>query len=1073
MAPQSPNNSAKRRQPLAALHNAAYVEGRRAPSAEAKTSGPDASLHEISYSPAQKKPRPSASKRVSFGGEQIKLFDHEHDADIWDDSPPQNSIPNAATQPSPVRPSEEKPKLRSPSRRSPLPSRLSTHSPRRSPRFSRQPGGPRPSPRSPAGLPLADREDTLTLPNVLDMLRDQQAESDGVRAPTSSPTLSPQHPLSPFTPFMDEDVTVGAEASRLSVINSGAGNDETTLGAPIPAPAVAVKGSRRESVLSNASDGDITHQMPAMNELIDLDEAYGTSSSAKDVVPTNQEGSVEENHDQFSSVDDVTVSMGDVTSEAPPLASLLAADTSTANASSEAQGYLEAQTRSPSRSAIPEHQQSPSSAKCDGRQSVGDITLGMPSLQALADSDEPDLATDPSLMNEQVHPSDEIEPGKPSEQSPGKSDPSNLGKQGKDEQMNLPEKVGENEPKGSDSSSIGSAQYREPIPSKEELATHATQTAPVERTILPESRKLFSTDHEGDEDTTIHYHDAGVKVLPGMQANHQVPSHPAHPVPPDASLDKGGKQKCESPFSGPSSEKVGNSNMLTVERFCDSLNLVFRHKEFSRCESMGQALRAEVSEDETTDGNPEIAQRQSKFKLMHSATRTEKVINILHEAIKQMQDEVARRQLRIEELTRVIEHSPPRYFARLAESDKLKPSEFSKMQLEFKRLQKASTKNAAREHAQIRQKREHTIAKSQKEQVASLIKDKEATLSQAKRISSAHTDIIAYIARNNLSGVVTRMANGQVDPAVTATLRSEVVDHSRAIAAAVGRIREAVSSKDEMHIECKSLEERNTELVDEVRRIRSFARASSKADLDKLVAESRDSHLLLSAITGIVPLALAAADAHFRLLGAVDVRFGLQGKVVTSIDCFISSNYTEVEMSSPFGQFVNHAVALVSERCLKRVELIDEIPSVLQLTVLFLMQVFKVDYSLRHYTRVHEATYTEASFITSSDAKTGGEPGSHSNSSSPVAELKLNAEYYSLRQHCKFDLSLSLVLSAPAWKAPHVVPGELRTRVDEVHNIIGQCPACEDIRNLISSQKVACSRYPILDALESVWTMLD
>lgn len=899
------------------------------------------------------------------------------------------------------------------------------------------------------------------------MLLDQQiagGEVDGMRAPATSPTLSPQEglPLSPSALFMDEDVTFGAAAPRLSangvLCNESsqiggshklASEEEVTLCVPIPTPAVAGKtlagrnrhcepaydtqGNRRESVLSNTSDGDITHQMPAMNDLIDFDEAYDAKSMGAFIADSNCNTGGAFAEGQASqlptSTDDLTMSVGDVTSEAMPLASLLAADTDDGGTPER-----------PGDHAVPESLGDPEPLQCrqegnpksaspigdiaeesscrmqlgDGRQSVGDVTLGMPSLGALADSDE-----------------------------------SSAGK--------LPEPA----------KALGEGVER----SSESVLDPTANGSPISRPVLPPSRKLFSSEHQGDEDTTIHYHDTVDQRRCGNDSSN---------VPVNETLVNATDK--DASFHETDLGIESDSKPSALDNFCDSLGLIFRHKEFKRCGSMGQALATETSDNDHEDvagEAPGQAARRTAFRQLHAAARGGEILGILEASVKRMQDQVATRQAHIEELSRKIEEHPPRYFSRLAGTDRLKPSELSKMQLEFKRLQKASAKKAAKEHAKIRQERESAIAAAQERQVASIESERDSFCTGAKDFAKATEDIAAYTSHNALSALVAQAETSQVDSAVTATLRSEVSSHVEAIALTERSVGVALRNVDEMQAESKALEERNEELMGEVRRIRSFAHASSKADLVKLVAQNRDSHLLLGATTGIVPLTLTSTDIHLRLLAAVDVRFALHGNEVTSVNCSLSDCNQRVDPTSVFGQFVNRAVDLVSERCLKRISVVDEIASVLQLTCLYLMQVFKADYSLRSYGAKHEVALEAA-----------GLP----NSSSPAAELKVKAEYFSLRRHCKFDLSLSLLLYAPQY-APRALTGgekqiaqagwktpaynstgnsqKLQTRVDCVRSVLGDCPAKERIREAIAVHGVSHRRYPLVDALESVWKLLD
>jgi hypothetical protein len=442
---------------------------------------------------------------------------------------------------------------------------------------------------------------------------------------------------------------------------------------------------------------------------------------------------------------------------------------------------------------------------------------------------------------------------------------------------------------------------------------------------------------------------------------------------------------------------------------------------------------------------------------VHSAVQAQATLKVLETSVQQMREEIGRRQERIAELTQTIERNTPRCFARLADASKLKPSELSKMQLEFKRLRKASAMQAKGEHARVRCERERSIAAAESGQVLFLEADKGMLAKTADLLVAEGEALKTAIAAAGLDPFVEQAAGSEIDPTVTATLRSEVASHAAALAAAEERIATALSDKSSMAEENAALEAGNCELAAEVRRVRRYAQASSRADLVKLAGQRRDEHLILSAVTGVQPLSLSDAEVHVRLLGTLDVRFGLQGSAVTTVNCSATADNGRVDAATPFGKFVLQAVSLVSERCLKRVGVVNEIPPVLQRAVSFLMHALKADHSLALYAAEHEASYRPA-----------GLPSS----CSPAAELAVKAEYYSVARHCKFDVTLSLLAVAPAWRLANAADSGLHARVDSIDAVIGDCPSKDSVREAVAKATSGGAQYPLADALQSIWKLL-
>lgn len=1010
MTSRSPT-AGKRRPALATLQHgmpAASAGHRR--SSIAKPANLDTPADVAGKSPAMKKPRRSASKRVSFGGEHIKLFNNEHETE-WGESPPfalepksqdlstSSPLPGAGAGASPVLPrGRNSPRGRD----SPAPS------PRRSPRFGS-------TALEESNDADGDDGDTLTLPHMSEMIQDQ----------TGTPQRLSRSPL-----FMDEDVTPGAAAPRLSV--AGGCGDDTTVIVPIPAPVESLNDEsgdgkvrqRRESMQSNLSDGDITQQIPRMNGLLDIDEAYdGTSDGGLCESPGFKGTS-----SPFANIDEVTKSIGDndstvgnVTSEAAPLVSLLAED---AGAGDIPQRNSNRKAEQSPHNATLGDGPSPtcSSPGTSGRASIGDITLGIPHVEALLSIDEPS--------------------------SPAESE------------------------------------------HKEVAATVPGPTSMTPpRPVLPESRQLFSSEMQGD-DTTIHYHDTNPQIgnvqqsLPVASEGRSSPSCAdarstskddclqdnelsespvkAQPVTCSSALEpQAESSNVLQPSALCESETLGavESETQVISDFLEGVNVQFREVDFKalqRGASLGFGLERGESDGEETE-NTEDSKRAALFKRVYSAARSSVILKRLNKAVKDMQEEVASRQCRVAELSAKISRNPPKYFERVIDSEKLKQSELSKMQLEFKRLRKASAMQAKREHAILRSEREQRIGEQECHQIATLQSDQGLLQSNTEVFTSEVQQVDASVNEHGLQEFVDQVVGMETDLAVTQTLRSEVRSRVAALAGTKECIDNAASKRETIVSEISSLTHRTEELKTEVSRLQDYARASSGHELKKLLERHRDEHALLSRVTGVQALMLSDSHVRVRVLDILDVHFELQESSVASTRCSASPRSMARDAECPFESFVADAISSVDERCLKNTAVVHDIPATLQRCVAFLRRVLNVQQGLAVYQRTREVSY---------------ERSNGSRASSSGAEVTMRAEYFSLSKHCKFDVVLSVLATAPAWESATALAGDFTIQVDDVDAIIGKCPDKVAVSDAVRAATTSCKQDAVLEALQSIWRLL-
>lgn len=1079
MSFQSSPTASKRRPPLGTLPNAAAAAGTTRRSSLAKPSiSSDIPLDE-GASPAQKKARRSASKRVSFGGEQIKLFNNEHNAE-WDDSPP--SLAQPLLSPAPQHPPS-----------SPSPQRdAAADSPRRSPRRS-----PRVAKRqaSPARLGNGDEDDSG--------LAFDDADVRGMRS--SSPSAN----YATDSMFMDEDVAAGVAPSRLS----GIYGDDPTVVIPIPRPAFASSGSvdrsasifRRDSMQStqsNLSDGDdITLQMTGIGGLISMDEPAGAETSRPSESPALSSGG----GSPFASVAEVELSMngGDIalgdSSNGAPCARILDVDES-ANAETSRPG-LKSQALSPGGG-------SPFATVAEVEMSMDDddVTLGPTSnlLGTLVEVDE--AGAGPGTIRRMVESShvehDQIPEVKPAIERPvlpemrqlfvadHTGDDDTTIHYHDDPATELASKPSVSEPPMKEDiaekalqeiaaledakNDMETTQAKISIPVPEEVPAYRDIATP-ESISNPIARKSPAKEalQVKPAEESVGYQDAGTGHESAMTKMVIPPDEEVKPAEGavgcqdagtghESALTKIAIRPAEEveaiPPAGELEEKEASSPVLKT--FLEAVGINFPDALldfFPRTDSI--ALGLSDSGDEGAERTSAEVRQSRLSKNVHSAARSEASLKLLDSAVKNMRKGLEVRQNRISELTQAIEKNPPKFFKLVTDTGpgKLKQSELSAMRLEFSRLQKVSRMIAKREHATLRAEREKTIAAAEASQVNALRNDidslsevKDATLTECGKLNE-------IIAEEDLSLYIEEAVSSEIDPSVTADLRSEISSHAASLYRTENAIETAKENEKAMKDELAALASSNPEIEEELREARGFARASSKADMQKLVDQRRDDHRLLSAVTGIHPRKLSDSDVQVRLLGVLDVSFALDGDAVSAVECTALLEQCGVDLSTPHGKFVHKAVALLADQFLKHVGAVNQIPSVLQRSVAFLMQVLNIDPIMAKYNRLREARYTTAELPLSSPS---------------AAEVNILAEYHSTPLHWKFDVKMTIVAVPPLWKGSDAGFGSLQVRIDAVDSRIGDCPSVDKICATIASDGKVLAVHPLENALQRVWTLL-
>lgn len=967
-------------------------------------------------------------KRVSFGENLVRLIESNDAHDQWHESP-LGSIEDSGS----FAPQQHEMAFRE---ASPMPIQsLKKHSPHPSPAFlgSLQSASPRRSPRlakkrKSISSPLfrscegennddnddndGENEDTVTLPRADDMLKEQvdlsdfktsMEQSSRMMDETQSPTCASDDL------FMDEDVTVGVEAPRISTFG-GNGGDDTTMIQPFRQILNSVTNSvvdhegRRDSFQSTLSDGDITQQIPGMTGLIDIDECYQDRGAAAS--RGKADFGFETDHAATESTTDMALAVGDVTAQALPLARLLQEDMATAGTSDDSslepdshsiqtpiadictssqqsknRELAESDTgekmkQNKSSSALVECASPNSESDC----SINDITMGVPSLSALADHDDIDCPAPDGRRNSQAE---------------------TLQKQGPD----FPTKSQQ---------SIGMSHGLRPI--------------------LPEIRQLFNAESHPDDDT-LHYQEQQNTVEKLQQstasASQQAPSD-------DATNDP--------------------SSLFRISDVLDTLLIQFRDdfKTVQRGASLGVRLScAADGQNVNSDDKP-----SSKVcRTMRTAMMSQGVLRILDTSVEQITEEISRRKAQIAQSIEAVERDPPEYFARLGRGDKLKPADLSKMQLDFKRLRKASAMQAAKRHASLRSEREMSIAAVVCNQIAGLGVDFDVLSKSLESLSVECAKMQEAITNDGLDKYVVEAVSSHIDPVVTKSLQSEVTSHLDELRKANELLRTAGENKSRLDEENRALLEQNLSLRQEADELQKYAEASTVGKLQKLIGGHRDTHLLLAAVSGIKPIAFSRKEISVQLVGTVIVTFHLRNESVTKAS-YTMSHTTSSETQDAFAAFMNHFAALLYENLLSRVSRTHEIPAVLQLSVSSLMRLLNIQQDLARY-----QTLREAQFI----------PSVRRDNDPSCAEVFVKAEYYSTREGCKFSITFSLKAFAPEslseWN------DNVMLKLASIERLLGSTPSDEEIRSTVGhcasgTRGNNVSRFSLFESLQTVWTLL-
>lgn len=1005
-------------------------------------------------SPFHKKSRRSTlNKRVSFGGSHIRVYDQH--AEEW---------------PSAKRESSGK------SKRAPAAVTAQSPSPRRSPRLRKVAAHTPPvnslNPTTPAsyadegGDGDGDDGDTVTLPEL----------------PTNSSPATGRRFSDAIDVFVDEDVTRGIPEMRLSIVGGGGGED-TTIN--VKAPELrhtnasvhddentnhinqnisrSASPRRKDSPSSITSDDDdITQGMPGLGGLL-ADDEVGDSpidDATKDNGAQPGDGGdsspgdpclgIAESAQRRDSFDNAfgqlfgsdasednpntgsDFDMHDITAQLPNMSALL-------NDDGDSDSPQDATHESEDTLPLLGHPVQPT-----GRESVGDITSGIPSIAALTtcDASSEDLVTVSAVKN----------------------------------------------------SVRKSPRPPKPVP-----------TPAAIRPNLPESRRLFNCDENAEEDTTIHYHDQNVTVSPVSKPS---PHHPASVAiasaqqqsPMLSTLSKtvsSSQVAVESSTATPKSAtaskilavvtgrsasrgqgSVSRTQVISSETHlrgvpapvsqANSLNSFASHQESASVsdfriaefleasnirfnDDLGQGLR----EASLAGGvvSPFEGDRDSLQAQIVSSVMSFAVLSKLNEAVQTVQTQIAGSIANIASLEAQIEQTCPPVFAKMAKSNELLSTELTTVQVGLKRLRKISALEAREEWVAARHVREKDMLQSLRSKIDGLHADMSFLTESERAMANEHESLQADIGSHGLDLEVEKCSRGQVNEENLANMRVQVKATFSDIEALQVSIVEANETAAAKEREGVVLRQEQKHVDAECGHLNSFASAGTPSKLSQMLTEQRRLNSFASSATGIEPLKLTEKEVSLRLVGILYVTFTVHESVVTHVET------RAITLQSPASavmcSFVEHITTLAAENCLKPVGLLSELQYALHLAVDFL--------SYAKDTYIQVVRYAERNEVTVASCELSAETA--------TVDMRILASYYSLKKKCKFDVSLVLSLSAPSFKGSAM---RQSIRIDSIDSIIGEAPSVAELDAIVQKAGFVSGkdRFNVLVALSSIWTLL-
>jgi hypothetical protein len=363
---------------------------------------------------------------------------------------------------------------------------------------------------------------------------------------------------------------------------------------------------------------------------------------------------------------------------------------------------------------------------------------------------------------------------------------------------------------------------------------------------------------------------------------------------------------------------------------------------------------------------------------------------------------------------------------------------------------------ATKKHRVLRNEREVNIRAAVCNQILGLEMDKEVLCRSSASCRAEEEKLKATMESSKFSTGNSHSA--QMDPTLLSTLRSEAQDCLQTLTLVRKLSRDVPMRKVRDEIDC--LRERNAALESETNRLKSLTK--SKDNLLQLVATDRLSHLIISDVSCIKPVALGGSEMHLHLLN-VSIHLQIRDHRVTAV------SVTENDKMGGF-DVVRHGIRAVHSTCLSHVTALNQLPQALQLTGAYLSKLKMAAEGVSAYARVRELEYLS------------------SRSTSNAAEMTVRGQYYSSKKRCVFSVTLALIAIAPTWEANNrrgAVWHATEVNVLSTNAVLGECPGRENIVQAITANRVVTGDalhdsdrlnqelHPLSKALRNIWKLVE
>lgn len=656
-----------------------------------------------------------------------------------------------------------------------------------------------------------------------------------------------------------------------------------------------------------------------------------------------------------------------------------------------------------------------------------------------------------------------------------------------------------------------------------------SKSKPPLRPMLPESRRLFNHESAPDEDTTIHFYDNDTigtenskpaimsttesTSTPKMvqtsqpQANNvqekRTPFAPISTIPstpqsatasklraamesrPSASKGSGSKKLMELSSSVPRSTKLKSldsplqpksgttekvsqhhtessivskprashtdnaivkkpppepnfriSNFLSVSNVHFESNLLRRHED-----SLGVGLSA-----------PSEGVRTGLEGRLLETTRKKAILERLENEIVQLRSTIGTTDENIGSLENQIESSSPPLYAILRESATLKLDKLTKIQLELKRLRKVCALKARQEWVRYRHGWEREICDEVRKQ-ATVLRHDLGHLQSSKEKMSTLLSAMAQECQELGLDQDTVINTDDNSTGVVDALRDVVREEYDSVKGLRQQLLDHESLKQSLSEEKESLRLKGTSLAKNCQSLQEYANADSSVKLKGIIKQRSVLNKITSKAASISASTITANDIVICVSGVMEVHLRLEGDKISKVHCRCT-NSSSGENMKVIQEFTNHAVRLVQTEYLEPLSTVQSIPVALQFSVEALTR------AKWSFAEAHSYFESHLGKIVSSRLSSGD---------CQSLDLTVMASFYSLSLRWKFHvtLTISTFMSRKTFSRQRVT-------IDNLSRCIGECVSEEKLNQVLTRRgfSSSSSSFSCKEAFAGVWEML-